>query len=95
MGLCLGRPLLRSQEGLSGVVGLGLCLVAQDLLRIYTVSKIFAKYVVVLSLGLCSPGSPSGRRSLQGVASGCREGELWSSLEKHQMRAFCRPSTVR
>ena len=37
---------------------MGCVLKAQNLLRIYTVSKIFAKYVVVLSLGLLVLGAP-------------------------------------
>ena len=37
---------------------MGCVLRAQDILRIYTISKRFAKYVVVLSLGLLVPEAP-------------------------------------
>lgn len=87
-GLLHRKPFAGSWGRAVRVVGLGLCPEGTGSLKIYTVSKILAKYVVVLSLGLLVPEEPLGRDfRLQGR-------RLWFSLEKPQMRAF-RPWIVR
>ena len=93
-GLVPRKPFARSQGRAVRVVGLGLCPEGTGYLKNIHHFKEICQVCCGAESGPVSPRGPSGRRSLQGVASGCREGELWSSVEKHQMRAF-RPWIVR
>ena len=79
-GLLPRKPFAGSQGRVVRVVGLGLCPEGTGSLKNIHSFKDICQVCCGSESGPVSPGGPSGRRSLQGVASGRREGELWSFL---------------